>query len=161
MSVKKKYNVGDTVWVYGISRTNEKSTQGKVIKVFTIDYGNYNNEPYYLVEIPTEIEPLLEVRTWHTISQSKDGHVGSIREAISEPDAARKFLSTIGVKFISNDGEYIGDGHDGMGSTLEEDDPSADEIHAALEKSQKDGEHGPLVTKQAPRKRQYFKKKKA
>ena len=161
MSVKKKYNVGDTVWVYGISRTNEKSTQGKVIKVFTIDYGNYNNEPYYLVEIPTEIEPLLEVRTWHTISQSKDGHVGSIREAISEPDAARKFLSTIGVKFISNDGKYIGDGHDGMGSTLEEDDPSADEIHAALEKSQKDGEHGPLVTKQAPRKRQYFKKKKA
>ena len=161
MTVKKKYNVGDTVWVYGISRTNEKSTQGKVIKVFTIDYGNYNNEPYYLVEIPTEIEPLLEVRTWHTISQSKDGHVGSIREAISEPDAARKFLSTIGVKFISNDGKYIGDGHDGMGSTLEEDDPSADEIHAALEKSQKDGEHGPLVTKQAPRKRQYFKKKKA
>ena len=161
MSVKKKYNVGDTVWVYGISRTNEKSTQGKVIKVFTIDYGNYNNEPYYLVEIPTEIEPLLEVRTWHTISQSKDGHVGSIREAISEPDAARKFLSTIGVKFISNDGKYIGDGHDGMGSTLEEDDPSADEIHAALEQSQKDGEHGPLVTKQAPRKRQYFKKKKA
>lgn len=157
MTVKKKYNVGDTVWVYGISRTNEKSTQGTVIKVFTIDYGNYNKEPHYLIEIPTEIEPLLEVRTWHTISQTKDGHVGSIREAVSDPDAARKFLSTIGVKFISEDGEYIGDGM----SSEDYDDISPDEIHAALEKSQKDGEHGPLVTKQSPRKRQYFKKKKA
>ena len=159
MTVKKKYNVGDTVWIYGISRTNEKSTQGTVLKSIVIDYKGFNNEPHYVIGIPTEIETLLEIRTWHTISQTKDGHVGSIREAISEPDAARKFLSTLGVKFISADGEYIGD--DSMGSSPEEDDPSADEIHAALEQSQKDGEHGPLVTKQAPRKRQYFKKKKA
>ena len=155
MSVKKKYNVGDTVWIYGISRTNEKSTQGTVIKSFVIDYKGFNDEPHYVIGIPTEIEMLLEIRTWHTISQTKDGHVGSIREAISEPDAARKWLSTLGVKFTSEDG------HDSMGSSPEEDDPSADEIHAALEQSQKDGEHGPLVTKQAPRKRQYFKKKKA
>ena len=152
MSVKKKYNVGDTVWIYGISRTNEKSTQGTVIKSFVIDYKGFNDEPHYVIGIPTEIEMLLEIRTWHSISQSKDGHVGSIREAISEPDAARKWLSTLGVKFTSEDG---------MDSSPEEDDPSADEIHAALEQSQKDGEHGPLVTKQAPRKRQYFKKKKA
>ena len=152
MTVKKKYNVGDTVWIYGISRTNEKSTQGTVIKSFVIDYKGFNDEPHYVVGIPTEIEMLLEIRTWHSISQSKDGHVGSIREAISEPDAARKWLSTLGVKFTSEDG---------MDSSPEEDDPSADEIHAALEQSQKDGEHGPLVTKQAPRKRQYFKKKKA
>ena len=152
MSVKKKYNVGDTVWVYGISRTNEKSTQGTVLKSFVIDYTGFNDEPHYVIGIPTEIEMLLEIRTWHSISQSKDGHVGSIREAISEPDAARKWLSTLGVKFTSEDG---------MDSSPEEDDPSADEIHAALEQSQKDGEHGPLVTKQAPRKRQYFKKKKA
>ena len=152
MTVKKKYNVGDTVWIYGISRTNEKSTQGTVLKSFVIDYTGFNDEPHYVIGIPTEIEMLLEIRTWHSISQSKDGHVGSIREAISEPDAARKWLSTLGVKFTSEDG---------MDSSPEEDDPSADEIHAALEQSQKDGEHGPLVTKQAPRKRQYFKKKKA
>ena len=161
MTVKKKYNVGDTVWIYGISRTNEKSTQGTVVKSFVIDYKGFNDDLHYVIGIPTEIEMLLEIRTWHSISQSKDGHVGSIREAISDPDAARKFLSTIGVKFISEDGEYTGNSHDSIGSTLEEDDPSADEIHAALEKSQKDGEHGPLVTKAAPRKRQYFKKKKA
>ena len=162
MTVKKKYNVGDTVWIYGISRGNAKSTQGTVIQSFVITYKGFNNEPHYVIGIPNEIETLLEIRTWHTISQTKDGHVGSLREAFENPDAAHKMLARTGMAFISVDDEdYAGDGHDGMGSTTDEEDPSADEIHAALEQSQKDGEHGPLVTKQAPRKRQYFKKKKA
>jgi hypothetical protein len=164
MAVKKKYNVGDTVWIYGISANNVKSTQATVIKVFTIDYGNYNNEPYYLIEVPTEIEPLLEVRTWHTISQTKDGHVGGIREVVSDPDATRKFLANVGMNFTSEDEEeFTGDGHDGMGSIADdyEDGPSADEIHAALEKSRKNSEHGPLITKDSkPKRRNYHRKKK-
>jgi hypothetical protein len=160
MTVKKKYNVGDTVWIYGISRGNQKSTQGTVVKSFVIDYEGFNNELHYVIGIPTEIETLLEIRTWHSISQTKDGRVGSIREALSDPDSARKWLSRIGVTLEPNDEEYTGDGHDGMGSISDDDDPSSEEIHAALEKSQKDGEHGPLVTKPTNRKRQYFKKKK-
>jgi hypothetical protein len=151
------------VWIYGISKNNTKSTQATVIKTFTIDYGNYNSEPHYLVEVPTEIEPLLEVRTWHTISQTKDGHVGSIREAVSDPDAARKFLSTIGMSFTSEDDDYSNNGHDGMGSFAEdyEDGPSPEQIHAALEKSRKDTEHGHLVTKDSkPKRRNYHRKKK-
>jgi hypothetical protein len=160
MKIKKIYHVGDTVWIYGISKNNIKSTQATVIKVFTIDYGNYNDEPYYLLEIPTEIEPLLEVRTWHSISQTKDGHVGSIREAVSDPDAARKFLSTIGMQVTSDDEDYSGDGHDGMGS-LDEDGPSADEIHAALEKSHKNNLHSPLIVKDSkPKRRNYPPRKK-
>jgi hypothetical protein len=156
MTVKKKYNVGDTVWIYGIDRGRNKSTQGTVIKSFVIDYQGVSNEMHYVIGIPTDIEMLLEIRTWHSISQSKDGQVGSIREALPNPDSARKWLSKIGVTIESTDEEYTGDGHDGMGTILD-DDPSTEEIHAALEKSQKDGEHGPLVTN---RKRQYFKKKK-
>ena len=51
MTVKKRYSVGDTVWIYGITKNNVKSTQGIVIKIFTIDYGNYNKEPNYLVKV--------------------------------------------------------------------------------------------------------------
>ena len=158
MTVKKKYNVGDTVWIYGISRGNEKSTQGTVIQSFVITYKGFNNEPHYVIGIPNEIEMLLEIRTWHTISQTKDGHVGSLRDAFENPDAAHKMLSRTGMAFISTDDEEVAD--DSM-SSEDYDDISPDEIHAALEKSQKDGEHGPLVTKAAPRKRQYYKKKKA
>jgi hypothetical protein len=166
MTVKKKYAVGDTVWIYGIGK-NQKSTQGKVVKVFNIE-GYVDTQ--YVVEIPTEIEPLLEVRTWHTISQTKDGHVGSLREAFSNPDAAHKMLARTGMAFISSDEEFTGDGHDGMGTEefdryeehiAEEDDIDPNLIHAALEKSQKDSEHGPLVTKSNKPRRPYYKKKKA
>jgi hypothetical protein len=160
MTVKKKYNIGDTVWIYGVRRANDKSTQGTVVKAFNIE--GYN-DMHYVVSIPTEIEPLLEIRTWQTISQTKDGHVGSLREAFNNPDAAHKMLARTGMAFISDaDEDYDGDGHDGMGSFAdEEDDVSSDDIHAALEKSQKDSSHGPLNLKTENPKRRYFKKKKA
>jgi hypothetical protein len=159
MTVKKKYNVGDVVWIYGVRRANDKSTQGTVVKSFNIE--GYN-ELHYVIEIPTEIEPLLEIRTWQTISQTKDGHVGSLREAFSNPDAAHRMLARTGMAFVSDAGEdYDGDGHDGMGSFAdEEDDVSADAIHAALEKSKQDVSHSPLNLKDAKPKRRYFKKKK-
>ena len=161
MTVKKKYNVGDTVWIYGITRDNIKSTQGKILKVFTIDYDGFNKEPHYVIGIPTEIEMLLEIRTWHTISQTKDGHVGSIRDAFSNPDAAHKMLSRTGMAVISVD-EELNEEFDRFEEHMaEEDDIDPNLIHAALEQSQKDGEHGPLVTKTNKPRRPYYKKKKA
>lgn len=152
MTVKKKYNVGDTVWIYGIQRDNVKSTQGTVVKAFTIE--GYN-EVHYVVEIPTEIEPLLEIRTWQTISQTADGHVGSLREAFSDPDAAHKMLSRTGMAVISLDDEE----NDDTGS-FAEDDISPDAIHAALEKSRQDVSHGPLNLKSEKSKRRNFARKK-
>jgi hypothetical protein len=69
------------------------------------------------------------------------------------------------VSFISDaDEDYDGDGHDGMGSTLDDfyqdDDISPDAIHAALEKSQNNSNHTPLNLKDNKPKRRYFKKKK-
>jgi hypothetical protein len=161
MTVKKKYNVGDTVWIYGISKDNIKSTQGKILKVFTIDYDGFNNEPHYVIGVPTEIEMLLEVRTWHTISQTRDGHVGSIRDAFSNPDAAHKMLSRTGMAIISVDEELNEESDRFEEHMAEEDDIDPNLIHAALEQSQKDGEHGPLVTKTNKPRKPYYKKKKA
>ena len=157
MTVKKKYNVGDVVWIYGVSRTNITSTRGTVVKSFNIE--GYN-DMHYVVSIPTEIEPLLEIRTWQTISQTKDGHVGSLRESFEDPDAAHKMLARTGMAIISVDEEFTGDGHDSMGSFSEEDDISPDAIHAALEKSKQDVTHSPLNLKDTNPKRRYFKKKK-
>jgi len=138
MTVKKKYNIGDTVWVYGI--TNGKSTEGTVIKTFNIDLDNWDQEQtYYVVAVPTEIEPLLEVRTWETISQDKDGHVGSLRTAFEDPDAALKLLRRTGLT-LTNDGDYAF-------REDENDDPSPEQIHKALIKSQTDVAHAPMVYK--------------
>jgi hypothetical protein len=171
MTVKKKYNIGDTVWIYGISKNNIKSTEGKIVQTFVIKQEGWSQNVHYVIAVPTEIEYLLEVRTWETISQTKDGHVGSIREAFSDPEAAHKMLARTGMTFISADEEFTGDGHDGMGSTLEEfdryeehlaeeDDISPDAIHAALEKSQQDASHSTLIPKENKPKRRNFTRKK-
>jgi len=138
MTVKKKYNVGDVVWIYGI--TSGRSTEGRVIKTFRIDLDDYDPEQvYYVVAVPTEIEPLLEVRTWETISQDKDGQIGAMRDTFEDPDAALKVLRRTGLT-LTNDGDYAF-------REDENDDPSPEQIHKALIKSQTDVAHAPIVYK--------------
>jgi hypothetical protein len=151
MTVKKIYKVGDTVWIYGINATNKTSTRGTVVKKFTIDYGNFNDEPYYVIAIPTGIEDLLEVRTWHTISQTDNGPVGGFREAVAgNVDANLRIINRTGMDLI---GEIEEEHEEG---------PSPEEIHAALEQSQKNTEHAPLNLKDGAdtTKRRYFRKRK-
>ena len=150
MTVKKSYEIGDIVWVYGISRSNNKITKGTIVHSFTLDHiKGYNSEVYYLVSIPNSIESLLEVRTWHTISQDSRGPVGSFREVISkvESDATDKKLSQIGLNL-----------EDEM--DLDDDEPTAEQIHAAIEKSQQTAKFPPLDTKENKPRRRYPPRKK-
>ena len=147
MTTKKSYKVGDPVWIYGINRSNVKPTQGKVIKVVDLSDSGYSTGDHYVIEIPTHIEPLLEIRTWHNISQDEKGPVGSFRE-LGNVESTIKFAGTVGFAFDDN-------------PELDTDDNeiSAEQIHAALEQSRKDVIHPPLNLKEKP-KRRYFKKKK-
>lgn len=151
MTTKKSYKVGDTVWIYGIGRSNVKPTQGKVIKVVDLNDAGYTIGPHYIIEVPTHIEPLLEVRTWHNISQDEKGPVGSFRE-IGNVESTIKFASTVGFAFDDNP---VADADSEFDDEI---DPNI--IHAALEKSQKDVEHAPLNLKsEKPAKRRHFRKK--
>ena len=139
MIVKKEYNIGDTVWLYGITRNNNKLIAGKIIHSFTLEHAGYNDEPHYIVAIPNEIEPLLEVRTWHNISQDGRGPIGAFRQEVSKNnmDAVDKKLSQLGLN-LDNENEYYDD----------EPDPTPEQIRAALEKSKTDSQHQPLVYKE-------------
>ena len=99
MSVKKHYELGDTVWVYGISRTNTKPTKGTIVHSFILEYVGCSGDVQYVISIPNEIEPLLEIRTWHNISQDQHGPVGAFRSVVSRQniDAVDKKLSQIGL----------------------------------------------------------------
>jgi len=135
MTIKKTYAVGDTVWIYGVSRNSRKLTKGTIVHEFSLDG---NADAQYVVSVPSSIEPLLEVRDWNTISQDARGPVGSLREmvAVSEMDAANKKMAQAGYEY---DQEY---------EPPEVDEPSPDEIHAALERDQKAVEHAPLMIKE-------------
>jgi hypothetical protein len=147
MTTKKSYKVGDPVWIYGINRSNVKPTQGKVIKVVDLSDSGYSTGDHYVIEIPTHIEPLLEIRTWHNISQDEKGPVGSFRE-LGNVESTIKFAGTVGFAFDDN-----------PELDTDDDEISAEQIHAALEQSRKDVIHPPLNLKEKP-KRRYFKKKK-
>lgn len=147
MTVKKSYEIGDTVWVYGISSRNNNPTKGQIVKKFTIEFEGFNNEPHYLIAIPTEIEYLLEVRTWHNISQDEKGPVGSFRDAVKNA-STKKFLTKTGISIFDDEEET-------------EDDPTSEQILAALEKSQNNNQHGILVLETPkPKRRSYPRKKK-
>jgi hypothetical protein len=145
MNIKKSYKVGDNVWIYGITRNQNKLTKGTVIKILDLSELDFNDEPYYLIKVPTSIEPLLEIRTWHTMSQDSEGPVGSMRD-LTDIDATLKMLSQTGLNYDEE--------HDPL-------EPTPEQIHAALEKSKTDKEHAPLVYKENKPKRRTFAKRKS
>lgn len=100
MSVKKIYDLGDIVWIYGVSRDANKPTKGRIVRIIGLeDWGYPVDQDYYVIEVQTSIEPIFEVRTWETISQDEKGPVGAFRQAITAEhmDAVDKQLSQIGL----------------------------------------------------------------
>lgn len=97
MSAKKIYNTGDTVWISGIE--NPKLTEGKIVKQFTLEEVGYSSEYiFYVIQIPTAIEPLLEIRTWETMSEDARGPLGFWRKSDLNAVGLKKFFSKAGVE---------------------------------------------------------------
>jgi hypothetical protein len=156
MKVKTKYNLGDTVWIYGINRSNVKPAQGKVIKILDLSDSGYTAGPHYVIEIPSHIESLLEIRTWENMSQDELGPVGSLRE-LGNIESTIKFVSTVG--FVFDDSPRLD-----TDPLSEEDGPSPDVIHAALQDridaSRTDVIYQPTGTKPRSRNKYQSRKKK-
>ena len=132
MTVKKKYTVGDTVWIYGVGALKNTLTKGKVIKTIDLSDVGYADPIHYVIEIPTHIDPLLEIRNWATISQDAKGPVGAFRN-LGEMVSTIKKARTAGFSYAT--------------SEEDPDDPTPEQIHAALEKSQQGSVYQPLVLK--------------
>lgn len=148
MSVIKEYNIDDTVWIYGISEKNNKLTKGKIVKIFNIDRVEFNEgQKFYVIAIPTEIEPLLEIRTWETISQDDKGPVGGLRENFVNVDANNKKISQSGYTY-----NHVSD--------IIDNDPSPDEIVAALESSASNLVHQAMNFNKKPEFKPKFKQQK-
>ena len=144
--VKKEYTIGDSVWIYGVSSNNTRTVKGKVIKIIDLSQEGYSNDPHYIIEVPTHIEPLLEIRTWETMSQDETGPVGAFRE-LGNIDSTVKKIKTSGFHYDNSEVDN---------------EPTPDEIYAALEKSREDVMMKPLILKeQKPKRKMYYRKKKA
>lgn len=133
MKIKKQYELKDTAWIH---LGNGKLHKGRVVDYFDLEHVGYpKSTEFYIVEIPTEIDPLLEVRTWEQMSQDSNGPIGAYR-AIKEEYATGKFLGKIGIEvpFVAP-APTIKIDVDPLES--DEYDPTPEEIHAAMERAEK------------------------
>lgn len=143
MEVKKEYKIGDAVWIHGVSRDNNKLTTGKVISLLDLTSAGYGaDQVHYVISIPSSIEPLLEIRTWETMSQDHSGPIGAMRDIMEtlDPDSTYKKMKHIGFEY---DIDLI-------------DEPTPDQIHAAIERSSKAQIHDPLIVKDTKPKRKFY-----
>lgn len=141
--VKTKYNIGDSVWIHGISREN-KLTRGKVVQIVDLTSVGYLDGPHYIIAVSTGIEDLLEIRTWETMSETAKGPIGSLRSLNDSIDAVNKRLNQVGYNYSDDD--------------LIIDEPTPDQIHAAIERTSKAQVSDGLSQK--PRRKFYNKKRK-
>lgn len=131
MKTKQTYEIGDPVWIHGVASSNNL-VQGTVIKSLDLSAEGFM-DTQYVISIPTHIEPLLEIRTWQTISQDELGPVGAFRDLGKNQDPDNKKMTHLGYYTSGvSETELLSDG------------PTPDQIMAALEKSQMAVSHGPL-----------------
>lgn len=70
----KEYAIGETVYIAGIEKHGQLS-EGRVVHKFTLPDEGYRDNLFYVVEVPTAADPLLEIRTWDAIADSPDGEL--------------------------------------------------------------------------------------
>jgi hypothetical protein len=137
MTIRQKYNIGETVWIYGIYVRNDVPVAGRIIHRFHLNFENFDPAvEHYVVAVDSHIEPLIEVRTWETISQDEHGPVGGLRGLGNTAD--RKVLAKTGFDL----GDFYMEADEGL------DDPTPEQIYAAMERSQQTAVLPPLIIKQ-------------
>ena len=141
--MKKEYNIKDTVWIHIGERT---LVQGRVVDVFDLSHleeGHNAEDELYVVEINAGIENTYEIRTYEQISSDAIGPIGIFRSG--EHKETNRLMKKVGMPLPEGAMEY---------------EPTPDEIHAALQRSQDSIKHDPLPTgKRAPAKKRFYKKR--
>lgn len=136
--MKKEYNIKDRVWIHLGEPT---MVEGRVVEIFDLGHveGYPKDREFYVIEIQTGIDNIFEVRDFHQISPDAKGPINAYRNL--DAIGATRYLKKIGVK--------LPESATARDYTLDDlDEPTADQIYAAIEKSQKDTSHSPLIIKE-------------
>lgn len=74
--MKSKYEIGDEAWIY-MSNHRGKTTKSTVVHSFEL----YGGKTYYVCEVSTPIDPLLEVRCALSMGDAEGVGIGLIQLA--------------------------------------------------------------------------------
>jgi hypothetical protein len=93
--MKKEYDIKDTVWIHMGER---KLVKGRVVEIIDLEHLNEGHDPnneLYVIEVPTGIDNVYEVREFGTISPDPQGPIAAFRrEGLA---GANRFLKKVGM----------------------------------------------------------------
>lgn len=159
--MKKEYNIKDKVWIHIGER---KLVEGRVVEVIDLEHLGEGHSPereLYIIELKTGIDDIYEVRDFDQISPDAKGPINLFRKVKDDILKNQRYLNKVGIKMPV-------DGPNPLEEVIKEieqdtehsDDPTPEQIHAAIDKSLKNAEHQPLNLKAEKPKRKYYPRKK-
>jgi hypothetical protein len=151
--MKKEYNIKDRVWIHIGEKTLIEGRVVEIINFGHLNEGHSKDREYYVIELKTGIEDIYEVRSYSEISSTEQGPINLFKNN-SELVKNNRYLKKVGIPIPVPDTTLFDLLDD------ESDNPTTNEIHAALEKSQQNLIHGPLIIKESKSKPKQFVKRK-
>jgi hypothetical protein len=149
----KHPKIKDSVWIH----IGEPAlVKGRVVDIIDFAHLKENHDPndkHYVIEIETGIQNVYEVRNYNTISFDENGPINLYKNLDSLKET--RLLKQIGIKIpVRSVKNNCNDFDEDL------DEPTPEEISAALERSQQINNHEALIlpTENKPKKRFYKKK---
>jgi predicted RecB family endonuclease len=146
--MKTKYEIKDRVWIHIGERT---LTEGRVVEIIDLAHLEEGHDPeqeLYIIELKTGIDDVYEVRSADMISEDASGPIGVFRR--EDHRESNRLTKKLGMPVP-----------DGVMEFDEYPEPTPEQIHAAIDRSQELNKHDPLPRdKRPPAKKKYYRKPK-
>jgi hypothetical protein len=158
--MNKEYAIKSKVWIHIGER---KLVEGRVVEVIDLEHlieGHIPNRELYIFELKTGIDDIYEVRDFEQISPDAAGPINLFRKDRTEHVKNNRLLKKIGMPIPNVESNLVIEAFKEINDNIDSE-PTAAEIHAAIDQSLKGTTHEPLNLNADKPKRRYFKKKKA
>lgn len=148
--MKKEINIKDAVWIHLGER---KLSKGRVVEIIDLEHlneGHSKDNELFVIELKTGVDDIYEIRTFDQISLDPKGPINLFKK--QDTHLEQRYLKKVGMIIPNADGvipadDYVEEDFTVAGET----EPTPDQIHAALKRSQQAIQHEPLATANKPK----------
>ena len=167
--MKKEYNIKDKVWIH---MGEPKLVEGRVVEIIDLEHlkeGHSPDQELYIIEIKTGIDDIYEVRTFDQISPDAKGPIGLFRKLdMKQVRENGRYLGKVGMKMpvtmpspLVEIAKEINEELKGQEEEVDENEPTPEQIHAAMENSTVSHQHISDIIKPTKPKRKFNNARKA
>jgi hypothetical protein len=136
--MKKEYNIKDQVWIH---LGEKKLVEGRVVEVIDLEHlgeGHSRDRELYVIELHTGIDDVYEVRSFDQISPDAKGPIQLFRN-LKEVIENNRYLKKVGMPIPMPERNALEETVSEINDEIsrEDDEPTPEQIHAAMERAEK------------------------